>query len=291
MHKGKLFTLVITFISTFSLSYVVNATEDRIYILARAPQVTPQKTIKHWQPFVNYLSKATGIKIKLKVYEKRDSFQADLKKGTPDFYYGNPGYAVVMKKLHNYRPLVRSGNKQLKGIITVKSDSNIKSIKQLNNKKITFPGPNAFAASLYLRSQLKNNEKIDFTPTYVRGHDTVYKTVLRGKSMAGGGVYRTLGQEKQENKKQLRVIYETPGLSPHPLAAHPRVAESVSKKITAAILDMQNNKKGKSILSKIKLKKPVAADYKRDYMPIEDIAISMYSSFLKIDSVYLFGSN
>lgn len=250
------------------------------YLLARAPQRSIELTEKDWLPFVQYISEKSGVNIKLKLYEKRSQFEKDLQQGSVDFFYGNPGYLVVANKLHDYQPLVRSANSKLKGIVVVRTDSGIKDIKELNGQQIVFPGENAFAASLYLRAQLKKQLGLKFIPKYVSGHDNVYRNVLSGNFVAGGGVQRTLNREAGKVKEQLQIIYETPGMHPHPLVVHPRVPMSIKEKITAVIIDMPNHPNAKELLDKVKLKMPITADYKRDYESIENLALDMYSDLL-----------
>ena len=273
----QIFIIVVMLFCSLAQHALAASTE---YTLARAPQRSIELTEKDWLPFSRYLSEKSGINIKLRLYEKRSQFEQDVKNGAVDFFFGNPGYLVVANKRHGYLPLVRSGKDKLKGIIVVRADSGIKHVKELNGQQIVFPGETAFAASLYLRSQLKKQLGINFTPKYVPGHDNVYRNVLSGNFIAGGGVLRTLKREAKKIKEQLQIIYETPSMHPHPLVAHPRVPATIRDQITTIIMDMPNDPLGKEILDKVKLKMPVVADYNRDYKSIEILALDMYSELL-----------
>lgn len=257
------------------------AVAEPVYTIGRAPQLSAVATSKAWTPFIEYLNQHTAFQFKLQVYQDRGEFENDLLHGGPDFYYGNPGYLIVGKKTHGYQGLLRSDKKQLKGIIVVKADSDVQNIEQLRNKDLVFPGKNAFAASLYIRSLLKKSLKMPFKENYVSGHDNVYRAVLLGRYIAGGGVYRTLDREPEALKNKLKVIYETPGMAPHPLAVHPRVPKKVSLALLETVLAMPSDPAGKQILDKIKLKNPIAVDFARDYASIEDLALEMYSGLLR----------
>lgn len=71
-----------------------------IYTLARAPQLSVEIINKTWIPFVKYLSDKTGNEIKLKVYTSRRKFEADIERGSVDFYFGSPAYRVIGHELH-----------------------------------------------------------------------------------------------------------------------------------------------------------------------------------------------
>lgn len=234
-----------------------------------------------WTPFVQHLSKTTGVNISLKVYTARADFERDLANGNVDLYFGNPGYGIVGHLRHGYLPLIRSDKKFLKGIIVVKKDSGIKTIEQLGNQVIVFPGENAFAASLYLRSILKSNFDLNYQPVYSDSHDNAYRTVLIGKTVAAGGVIRTLQQEPPERRQQLQIIYTTPGMKSHPLMALPDIALSTRTAIQKTIINLDSNTTGRKLLKSVKLQKPVIANYASDYKPIEHLAIKMYNFLLE----------
>lgn len=263
------------------LSIFTNVDAAETFILARAPQLSPSVTSKEWTPFVKYLSEKTSSNIILKVYSHRTDFEQDIQEGKVDIYYGNPGYGVVGHLKHGYLPIIRSDQKELKGIVVARKDSGISDIKQLHGQTIAFPSSSSFAASLYLRSILKTDFGIDFNTEYLGTHDNVYRSILVGKSTAGGGVYRTLNREDKRVREQLQIIYETPGMKPHPLMISKNIGQTMRKKIQQAILELNTTNEGKELLKTIKIQKPVKADYQRDYKSIEALVLNMYDYLLK----------
>lgn len=249
-------------------------------ILARAPQLSSTVLANIWTPYVEYLSEQTGETIKLRLYPNRESFEKDIALGEVDMIFGNPAYAVVGKLKHGYEPLIRSDKKRLKGIIVVRKESPIQSVKDLKDKSIVFPSRTAFAASLYIRDQLDNVEKISYEEAYVSTHDNVYRGVLVGKYVAGGGIKRTLEREPKELKDKLRIIYETPGVKPHPLVVHPKVSVKLRSAILRATLALNESESGRKMLKKLKLASPVKADYENDYKNLEGLAIKVYDYLL-----------
>ena len=252
-----------------------SAAQVSTYTFAVVPQY-PKLTIhKNWTPLIKYLSKQLGVKIVLKHYPSISEFDSDLKLGVPDFAYMNPYQAVEAKKSQGYIPLIRDGVKQLKGILVVRKDSTIKSVGDIKGQVVAFPDPNAFAASLYPRAIL-NDKLIEFKPQYVVTHANVYRHVILNKVNVGGGVYGTLNNEKPNIRNHLRIIFETPGSSPHPIGAHPRVPKEIQSKVIAAILKIADDQAKKKLLEAIQITKPVKANYEIDYRTLEA---------LKLDSV------
>jgi phosphonate transport system substrate-binding protein len=182
---------------------------------------------------------------------------------------------VMAKKAHGYLPLVRDKD-PLAGILVARKDSGLHSVRDLQRKEIVFPSPNAFAAALYMRALLAEREQVRFTPRYVKTHSNVYRTVLLGKAVAGGGVNKTFQLEPQELRDQLVIIYETPGAAPHPIAAHPRVPEKARAAVAKAILEMGRNQAEKQLLAVIQMPDPRATDYEKDYRPLENLGLEQY---------------
>ena len=252
--------------------------EAEQYSLAVVPQLTPALTHRNWNPFVEQLSRQTGHRFQLRVYRTFEEFEADLGRGTPDLVYMNPYHQLRARSSQGYIALVRDGAQTLSGVLVVARDSPVKAVKDLNGLTLGFPDPNAFAASLYLRALLHEQGGIRFTEQYLTTHGNVYRHVIAGDVAAGGGVNTTLARERPETRAALRVLYETPGTAPHPLSAHPRVAAAVREAIIAAILRMRDNDAGQVLLRTIQLQKPVRADFKRDYAPLEKLHLQRYAT-------------
>lgn len=176
----------VTLVMSGVIATGANADVADSFSLARAPQRSEIATIRDWQPLADYFTSETKYQFQLKTYSSRADFEDSLIRGDPDFVFMSPYYHAIAYRRHGYIPLIRS-SKELKGILVVRKDSPFKSVQDLQGKTFAFPSPNAFAASLYMRALLKEQEHIDFSPTYVETHDSVYRNVLVGRAAAGGG--------------------------------------------------------------------------------------------------------
>lgn len=253
-----------------------SAQEKLAYTLAIVPQMPPLTTHKNWAPFVERLEKETGLQIKLMVYKTVPNFEVDVLAGKADFAFMNPYHQVLAKKAQGYVPLVRNSGESLYGIVVVARDSPIKSVNDLDGKKIAFPTPNAYAASLYVRALLSEQVGIQFKPYYLETHSDVYRHVILGQAAAGGAVNTTLSRESEDIRAQLRVLYKTPPSAPHPLSAHPRVPLKDRQAIQAAILVLGADPANRDLLQGVQLTLPVVADHLKDYQSLEKLGLEKY---------------
>ncbi len=246
-----------------------------VYTLGVVPQFEARKLFGIWQPILNEIEQRTGIHIQLQGTKDIPEFEVGLAKGDFDFAYMNPYHALVAGRDQGYRPVVRDGGRSLYGILVVRKDSPIQSVKALDGAEIAFPAPNALGASLLMRAQLDRVEGVKFQPKYVKTHSSVYLNVVLGQTAAGGGVMGTLNQQAPEVREQLRTLYTTRDMPPHPLGAHPRVPEDVRLQVTKALLEMAATEKGQALLAKVPFVKLVETNY-AEYEIMNDWGLADY---------------
>lgn len=252
------------------------AAEERRYSLSVVPQFPPVELHRSWSPVVERLQRETGLRFELRILAGIPAFEEDFLQGRSDFAYMNPYHAVMARRAQGYIPLVRDGSQQLAGILLVRQDSPYKSVRDLDGGDLAFPAPNAFGASLYMRALLAEEERIRFKANYVSTHTNVMRHVLLGQAAAGGAVGATFGKEPPEVRALLRVLYETPGVAPHPLSAHPRVPAKDREAVAAALLQLGQEAAAAPLLQAIQMPRPLRADYGRDYRPLERLKLEKY---------------
>jgi len=251
------------------------APAQQVFKVAIVPLMAPAAINHNWGPLLARLQKVTGHRFDLHVYDQFSQFEDEFKAGIPDFVYLNPYHAVMAKQAQGYIPLVRDSSEQLTAILVVLADGAIRQVGDLDGKAVAFASPNAFAP-LYLRALLTEKEKVTIRPVFVSSPQNAYRHVLTGDADAGGGILPLLQKEPAAVQARLRVLYTTPGVAPHPLAAHPRVPETIRRQVQQAILDMARDPEGKKLLEAILIKQPIVADFARDYAPLEQLHLDRY---------------
>jgi phosphonate transport system substrate-binding protein len=248
------------------------AGEGKAYTIAVIPSAPPVTLHKQWTPFVELLSRETGLEFRLKLYDKMAEFERDIWSGAPDLIFSSPIQTVVAHKAHGYVPLVRGGRAVGIGLY-VRKDSPIRSIDDLAGKKVSFVG-NKNLCSVFIRHLLgKNRNKLSFTNEYAGSTRNVIINVLLGKSDAGAVFVPEMEREPEETRSQLREILVTPEIAPHPLSAHPRVPRPAQEAVRKATLAIAATGDGAELLQSIRLGAPVSADYARDYLRLEEIDV------------------
>ncbi len=239
------------------------------------PQVTAADLFAAWTPVLERVGKATGQCFEIHVATSIPSFEEALLAGEPDLAFMNPYHQVMAKRRQGYVPLVRDDRSKLSGLLVVRKESPIASVSQLAGATLAFPAPNAFAASLLIRASLAR-QRVTIQPRWVKTHSNVYRAVAARDVVAGGGVNNTYLREPEALRNSLRVLWETPSYASHPLSAHPRVPAAVREAVASAIIALGADPSGRPLLEKVLLPVPVAADYARDYRPLETLGLEAF---------------
>ena len=188
------------------------------------PQQAASRLARIWVPFLDKLGEKTGHSITFATMRDIPSFEACLAQGAYDLAYMNPYHYTVFSEDAGYRAFAHQADKKLQGLMVVRKDADIAGLAGLDRRKVAFPSPAAFGASVLPRAEMKALG-LAVEPVYVKSHDSVYRAVAAGLTPAGGGVQRTFNAIPAELRDQLKIIYRTRKYTPHAFAAHPNMTE------------------------------------------------------------------
>jgi len=271
-HRWGLFWIVAVSLALGASSAAYAGTT---YTVGLAPQRDQRDVLDAWAPILRDWEKRTGARFRFVGATDHRAFELGVEQGRYDFIYPNPYLAVIGARKHGYEPLVCSGKELLHGILVVRRDSPVTNPAQLDGARIAFSAPNAFAASILVRSDLKRRFGIGFKPVYVKTHSSVYLNVAQGLADAGGGVSNTLDLAPAEARSMLRVIHTTAGVAPHPLMAHPGVPRRVREQVRDAMLALDTTSEGRALLEKIPMPQPRKTSI-GDYRAVEAMRLDEF---------------
>ncbi len=256
-------------------NWLGEANTTKVYTFEVVPQFTAAKIYTTWSPLLQRVGQEAGLCFELRVSPTIPEFEQRLLKGETEFAFMNPYHAVLAYQKKKYQPLLADNSELLTGILVVRKDSPIKNLEDLKGQNISFPAPNAFAASLLIRAELAK-KKINTTPVFVKTHSNVYRSVIGRDAVSGGGVNNTLANEPVEIRNQLRVLFETPGYTPHPIATNPSVPASVRERFLKTMLSLTNDPEGRKLLDDVNIAQPQAVSYSKNYKVLESLQLEKF---------------
>ena len=251
-------------------------TKEPIYSFYVVPQLAVSETYLAWYPILDQIGKKLSVCFDLQVPKGIPAFEQELKAGKADFAYMNPYHLLVSKRYQGYLPIIADSKNQLAGIIVIKGDSHMSSVRELDGKKMAFPAPNAMAASLLIRAYLARSG-IQIHPEYVKTHSNVFRSVVVGDYVAGGGVNNTFIREPDSLQQELKILFETPKYMPHPIAVHPRVPLKIRKQMAQSFVEFGKDPNKAAELDAIQIPRPIEVNYQKDYQYLEKLRLDRFA--------------
>ena len=244
---------------TLLLAISATAVRAETYSFGVVPQFEARRLIAIWSPILDELEARTGHQFRLIGSPRIPEFEADFMNGMFDFAYMNPYHALVAAEREGYRPILRDGARDLFGVLIVRRESPYQTVDDLAGQTIAFPAPNALGAALLMRADLKRKFDLNYRASYVATHSSAYLNVVFGEAAAAGGVMSTFNALDPAARSQLRVLYETTRMPPHPVTVHPRVPSDVVDAVQKAFVELAATEQGAALLAAIPMRRAIAA--------------------------------
>lgn len=263
----------------YSSATAAASIEPKVLTFGVVPQQAASTLAKGWAPVLAELSQNANLNLQFATAPDIPTFEMRLAKGEYDIAYMNPYHFTVFHESPGYIALAKEQDKYLKGLIVVRKDSPISNLSELDGKSLAFPAPAAFAASVIPRAILKQ-QGVAHNTKYVGSHDSVYLAVAQGLVDAGGGVGRTFKNMDSDVTQQLRVLWKTPGYTPHAIATHPRVSKQSREQLLSQLQALSTTIEGRALLAGLGFKAMEAAQ-SSDWDDIRALALSELNEPLK----------
>ena len=261
------------------------------------PKPSPAKTIRiglipeqnifnqlaRYQPLAKYLSVSIGAKIELTILPRYgniiDNFREENLDGA---FFGSFTYALAHEKLNVSviaRPVSLDNTSTYYGLIFVREDSHIRTIKEMKGKRFAFVDKATTAGYLlpldYFHDGGVKDYKRYFRETYYTGtHEDAIYDVLTGKADAGAAkntVFFRLAREDPRLLSKLVVLARSPRVPENGLALKKGLGDGLESKIKEALLTMHNDPKGKEVLKQFDAMRFIETT-EEDYRPVYDYA-------------------
>ena len=200
-----------------------------------------------WQDIFEYISQETGIDLVFEPASSQLDFELNLAKSHYDLALLSPLQFDAFRLNPGYQAQLKRKAQPIRAIIFVKKNGRIKSFSELRDATIAFPNPLNFESSIVPRESLKRLN-FNIEPQFLPSETAVYKEVISEKYIAGSGTHENFLAQPIEIRNSLKVIWDSPGFSPHAFVAHPRVGFFSLVKLKRAFVDMIKNEEAKKLL-------------------------------------------
>ncbi len=258
------------------------ASGDKELLIGLIPEQNIFKQIERYKPLAIYLSKRTGIGVRLTILSRYgDIIDRFVQRGLDGAFFGDLTGALAIEKL-DIEPLVRpenlDGSTSSYGYIIVRKDSGIRSVADMKGKVVAFVDRATVTGYLfplaYFRSRGVKSLEGFFSEYYFTGsHDSSVYAVLDGRADIGcvkNTIYNNLVSRDPTIREELRIIAKSPLMPESTLCLRRDLPEEVKKSVKDVLLAMDRDREGRKILARLQARRFVEASVE-DFRPVYEM--------------------
>lgn len=252
---------------------------EKTLLIGLTPEHNIFKQVRRYEPLADYLSGKTGIRVNLKVLTYRgnviDNFQFLKLDGA---FFGSFSYSLAHVKLGVAvlaRPEDPDGISSYHGVIFVRKDSGIRTVRQMKGKRLALVARATTAGylfpSIYLKRAGVRNPETFFKEVYYAGtHEGTIDDVLDRKADIGvskNTVYNRFAAENPRIGRELVILGKSEDVPENALALRRDIEDSVKRKLVDALIAMHADPEGAKVLEAFGARRFIETT-DADYLPV-----------------------
>ena len=251
---------------------------EKTFLIGLIPEQNIFKQMERYQPLADYLSKRVGMKIRLTVLPRYgniiDNF---ISTGMDGAFFGSFTYVLAHEKLGVEvlaRPVSLDGTSTYHGLIFVRKDSGIKSIRQMKGKRFAFVDKATTAGYLlplaYFREHGKNYRTFLRESYFTGTHEDAILDVLNRKADIGAAkntVYERLRASDARINKELIILERSPDVPENGLAVRKGLDDLLKEKLKKALLTLNQEPEGVAVMKEFGARRFIETN-NNDYRPV-----------------------
>lgn len=267
---------------------------ERIISIGLIPEQNIFKQIARYEPLADYISGKIGCKIKLIVLTRYGNIVDNfVSTGLDGAFFGSFTYAkahAVLGIEPIARPVDMDGSSTYHGIIIVRKDSGINSVKDMQGKRFAFVDSETTAGYLFPMIYFYKHGITDLNSflqeAYFAGtHEDVIYDVLNKKADVGAEkntVLARLAAKDSTINEDLTVLASSPEVPENSLGVRSDMDDAIKKALKQALLAMHADPVGKEILKEFGAQKFIETK-DEDYEPVYKYAKEMHLDLTTYD--------
>jgi len=230
-------------------------------------------TAEYWNPILSYVSRRSGVELRLKLGRTAPETTELTVRGEAQFAYTNHLFTPERMRL-GWKVIAASDEPAMRGIIAVPADSDLRHLKELAGKKVAFPSAEAFLG-YKVPLDVLTKQGVTVEEVFAGNQEGAMGQLKLGRVVAAGVNASVMESYAHREGMAYRVLWQSvafPGLA---VMVAPGVPAAAARAVGDALVGMSGDPEGREVLARgaalLKLERPVGfiaateADY-RSYL-------------------------
>jgi phosphonate transport system substrate-binding protein len=251
-------------------------------LIGLLPEQDIFKQVARYEPLARYLSKQIGANISLTVVPSYEQILSSFTSQNMDaVFFGSFTYILARTRLKVEvlaRPIGLNGSSTFRGVIFVRKDSRIRSVRDMEGKRFAFVDRGSASGYLLPLAYFKKvnvNYRTYLKESYFAGtHEDAIYDVLDRKADIGAAKsteLERLAAKDARIKNDLLVLSESSEMPESSLAVRKDLDGSVKEALKTALLNMHTDPEGAGILKEFGAQRFIET-HDSDFKPVYDYA-------------------
>ncbi len=262
--------------------------EEKRLLIGLIPERNIFNQLQRYEPLAEYLTEKIGVRVQLKVLTRYENIINNFVSiGLDGAFFGSFTYTLAHASL-GVEPLARpedpNGVSTYYGLIIVRKDSNIRSVRDMKGKIFASVDHATTAGHLLPMAYFKEHGITDFRSyvkeNYFAGtHEDAVYDVLNNKADIGAAkntVFYQLAAADKRILEELTILKQSPDVPSNGLAVRRDLDDAIKDKLKNVLLDMHDDPEGVKALKAINAAKFIATsdeDYRAVYEYLDQVGM------------------
>jgi phosphonate transport system substrate-binding protein len=256
--KSTIRAILWLFLTTMS-GFASPGRAETIYAFSVLNQRSPVLTAEYWNPILAYVSKKSGVVLKLKMGKTAPETTELTLRGEAQFAYTNHLFLPERVQL-GWRVIARPDTDGIRGQLVVPAGSAIQRLDELAGQAVAFPSAEAFAG-YKLPMEVLRRRNIEVNSLFAGNQEGAMGQLKVGRVAAAGVNEDVMAAFAVREGFQYRVLWSSESFKDLPVMVSPVVPAGEAQAVARVLAGMAADPEGQKILAAgaalLKLDKPV----------------------------------
>lgn len=205
-----------------------------------------QLTASYWNPIIEYAAAVSGVPMQLKIGRTSADTTGYVLAQEVDFAFTNHLFSPERERM-GWKVLARRDAPPVRGQIVVTEASPVRTLAQLKDQEVAFPGPEAFVAYKVPYAHLLA-QGVPVKVVFGGNMDSALTQLVSGRVAAVGGNSQLIDGYARREGRALRVLWSSEPHHDLALMASPRVKPAEADAVRRAFIGMLADPAGRRVL-------------------------------------------